>query len=185
MPRWTAEDLADFEKRGGKWPKTGLARPQGDSASRLTHPPIPPNLGSLAADLTRGEKAEKNRASVAEHRLRKAERESKRAQFVQRCVAYGLPPPATEHRFNETRRWRFDFAWPEHPRKDGWRVAVECDGGVWTRGRHVRPDGFMRDQEKTNAAQLAGWIVLRYEASRLYSSLPEIKRALHGTVRKT
>ena len=61
-----------------------------------------------------------------------------------------------EHRFHATRRWRFDAAWPIA------RVAVELEGGLYTRGRHLRASGYDADCEKYNAAALAGWRVLRY-----------------------
>ena len=67
----------------------------------------------------------------------------------------GLPEPQREWRVVPERRWRFDFAWPVH------RVALEIEGGVFTRGRHVRGAGFLADMEKYNAAALAGWKVLR------------------------
>ena len=68
----------------------------------------------------------------------------------------GLPPPAREYRFHPSRRWRFDFAWPIY------KVAVEVDGGIYSRGRHVRGSGFERDAEKRNAAVIAGWRVLHF-----------------------
>jgi hypothetical protein len=40
-------------------------------------------------------------------------------------------------------------------------VALEIEGGVWTRGRHVRPKGFIADIEKYNAAAEMGWRVIR------------------------
>ena len=73
----------------------------------------------------------------------------------------GLPEPAREFRFHPKRRWRFDFAWPDQ------RVAVECEGGTWMRGRHVRGDGYRRDAEKYNAAVLLGWRVFRLTADML------------------
>lgn len=66
-----------------------------------------------------------------------------------------LPEPVREYRFHPTRRWRFDFAWPDA------KVAVECEGGIWSRGRHVRGRGFESDCEKYNAATLLGWRVFR------------------------
>mgnify|MGYP003628050189 FL=1 len=74
---------------------------------------------------------------------------------AQLCVLAGLPEPVAEHRFAAPRRWRFDWAWPED------MLALEVDGGVWTRGRHTRGAGFLRDIEKLNAAAIAGWSVLR------------------------
>src|SRR5687768_16750315 len=44
------------------------------------------------------------------------------------CVAHGIEHPMAS---TPARRWRFDFAWPEL------KVAVECDGGTFTGGRHV------------------------------------------------
>ena len=58
-----------------------------------------------------------------------------------------------EFRFDPVRRWRFDFA------HEPSRVAIEINGGVWSNGRHVRGAGYLRDREKMNAAQAAGWRV--------------------------
>lgn len=67
-----------------------------------------------------------------------------------------IPEPHLEYRFHPIRRWRFDFAWPEH------RLAVEVDGLVWSgRGGHQTVDGILADCEKYEAALLAGWIVYR------------------------
>ena len=73
----------------------------------------------------------------------------------------GLPAPEREHRFDAERRWRFDFAWPSL------KVAVEIEGGVWVRGRHVRPVGYLSDIEKYNRAVVLGWRVLRYAPHQL------------------
>lgn len=75
--------------------------------------------------------------------------------------ALGLPKPVKEYRFHPPRRWRFDRVWPEQ------RVAVELEGGIWSRGRHVRGAGFERDCEKYNTAAVEGWTVLRFTASML------------------
>ena len=61
-----------------------------------------------------------------------------------------------EHKFHETRKWRFDFAWPDQ------KLAVEVEGGAFSGGRHTRGIGFVKDCEKYNAAVLAGWRVLRF-----------------------
>lgn len=61
-----------------------------------------------------------------------------------------------EYRFHPVRKFRFDVAWPDA------MVAAEIDGGVWTGGRHTTGAGFIRDQEKTNLAALAGWRVFRF-----------------------
>lgn len=59
-----------------------------------------------------------------------------------------------QHPFKHGRAWRFDFAWPAQ------KVAVECDGGTRSGGRHVRPLGYEADRAKDNAAVLKGWRVL-------------------------
>lgn len=84
------------------------------------------------------------------------------------------PEPVREYRFDSTRRWRFDFAWP------ALKVAVECDGGTFTGGRHVRGTGFEKDAEKLNAAALQGWTVLRFTQRQITSgaALEAIEQAL-------
>jgi len=67
-----------------------------------------------------------------------------------------LDEPEREHRFDPARRWRFDFAWPDR------LLAVEVEGGIWSKGRHSRGAGFEADAEKYNAAVMLGWCVLRY-----------------------
>jgi len=61
-----------------------------------------------------------------------------------------------QYRFHPTRRWKFDNAWPDE------MVAVELEGGIFTRGRHTRGQGFHNDCDKYNAAQRLGGVVLRY-----------------------
>ena len=58
------------------------------------------------------------------------------------CRALKVPPPVAEHRFAPPRRWRFDWAWPDH------MLALEIEGAVWTGGRHTRGAGYLRDMEK-------------------------------------
>lgn len=75
--------------------------------------------------------------------------------------APGAPEPTKEHRFAPPRRWRFDRSWPAA------LVAVELEGGVWSGGRHTRGKGYIDDCIKYNAAQLEGWLVLRFTADML------------------
>lgn len=51
--------------------------------------------------------------------------------------------------------WRLDFAWPKH------RIALEVEGGVWSRGRHVRGGGYREDVRKYNALAANGWTLFR------------------------
>ena len=70
--------------------------------------------------------------------------------------ATGIPDPEREYRFHATRKWKFDFCWP-----DQW-LAVEVEGGTFSGGRQVRGMGFELDCVKYNAAALDGWTVLRF-----------------------
>ncbi len=78
-----------------------------------------------------------------------------RADWTKAPEAFDLPPYVREYRFHAVRRWRFDYAWPEH------KVALEVDGGAGAFGRHSRPGGMRADHEKSNTALLQGWTVLR------------------------
>ena len=80
------------------------------------------------------------------------------AEFALQIRASRLPKPEVEYRFDTVRRWRFDFAWPER------KIAVEVEGGTYTKGRHTRPVGFRDDCIKYNAAAQQGWTVLRGDA---------------------
>lgn len=68
----------------------------------------------------------------------------------------GLPASKRQHQFCPERRWRFDHAWP------GWMVAVEVQGGLWTRGRHTRGGAGAAhgDAMKLSTAAAMGWRVL-------------------------
>lgn len=89
--------------------------------------------------------------------------------------AAGLPAPVREFRFHPGRKWRFDFAWPEHD-----KVALEVEGAIWTKGRHTHPMGFMADMEKYNEAALMGWTLIRVTGDHIKKgeALKLIERAL-------
>lgn len=80
------------------------------------------------------------------------------ATFALQLRHLGVPEPEREHMFAKElgRRWRFDFAWPDA------MLAVELQGGVWSRGRHSRGAGYIADCEKANAATMLGWRLLRF-----------------------
>lgn len=88
--------------------------------------------------------------------------------------AAGLPDPEREHRFHPPRKWRFDYAFPDQ------KIAIECEGGIWTNGRHTRGSGFQKDLEKYNEAALAGWVLLRFTGAMIKSgeALQKIEQAL-------
>ena len=87
--------------------------------------------------------------------------------------AVGLPRPVEEFRFCK-RRWRFDLAWVDR------KLAVEIEGGTYSRGRHTRGAGFRRDCEKYAEALCLGWRVLRVTTEMVEdgTALAYIERAL-------
>jgi len=70
-----------------------------------------------------------------------------------------------EWRFHDSRRWRFDFAWPANDPL----VAVEVEGGIWTGGRHTRGKGATQDMEKYAVAATRAWYVLRVTGEHIKS----------------
>lgn len=70
-------------------------------------------------------------------------------------------PIEHDYRFHPVRKFRFDFAFPEH------KVAIEMEGGVFKKGRHTRGVGYSKDTVKYNLATCEGWKVLRYTALNL------------------
>lgn len=82
-----------------------------------------------------------------------------------------------EYRFFQPRKWRFDYALPLY------KIAVEVEGGVWSLGRHIRPQGFLGDMEKYNTAALLGWRVFRTTPDDLCtkSTLNLLKSAINGS----
>ena len=104
-------------------------------------------------------------------RVKALDREGK---FLLMLRAKKLPRPVPEFRFHAVRKFRLDWAWPEH------RVGLEVDGGVWTGGAHGRGTGIVRDQEKTNLAAGEGWRILRCTPAKLATveTVEHIERAL-------
>jgi len=99
---------------------------------------------------------------------------TREVKFLLMLKARKLPIPVQEHRFHEVRKFRLDWAWPEH------KLGLEVDGGVWTGGAHGRGTGIVRDQEKTNLAATEGWRILRVMPSTLATdaTIDTIERAL-------
>ncbi|WP_018693560.1 endonuclease domain-containing protein [Algicola sagamiensis] len=105
--------------------------------------------------------------------------------------AMKLPEPQREFRFHPTRRWRFDFAWPDL------KIAVEVEGGTESHGqrrtvqgrittlksRHLTPSGFKEDCHKYNQAALLGWRVLRFSGAMVKSgeAIEAIQQTLGST----
>lgn len=89
----------------------------------------------------------------------KAARELQRVEQRRAIKAYffsqGLPAPMHEYAFCETRKWRFDYAWPLE------KVALEVDGGIFIYGGHNRGKQIQKTWEKENTAQSFGWHIFK------------------------
>jgi very-short-patch-repair endonuclease len=117
--------------------------------------------------------------------MRKATTSKKRGEpkpdpyplFVFICRSYLNIELERELRFHPVRKWRFDYASTEH------KLAIEVEGGVWTKGRHTRPKGFLDDMEKYNNATALGWRVLRFVPDEL--AKPETLDLIKQTIRTT
>jgi hypothetical protein len=94
------------------------------------------------------------------------------------CVEQGLPQPEEEVRVVADRQWRFDY----YMEWEGKKVAVECEGGIWTGGRHTRGVGYASDMDKYMAAAGLGVYVLRVQPADLLSVklITTIKAILYG-----
>ena len=98
------------------------------------------------------------------------------ATFDLQVKAERLPVPEQEYKFHLGRDWRFDFAWPDK------MLAVEVEGGTRNNGRHNRHDGYQKDCEKYNSAQLLGWRVLRYTGEMVKSgvAIDQVSKAIRS-----
>lgn len=71
------------------------------------------------------------------------------------CRIAGVPAPESEHRFHPVRKWRFDYAWTNE------KLALEIEGGTWTKSRHTSGKGYRNDCIKYSTAAIMGWRVIR------------------------
>lgn len=88
--------------------------------------------------------------------------------FALHLRAHGLPAPEREYEFHPTRKFRMDFAWPTIDGSTR-KLAVEIEGGIHSRGRHVRPQGYKDDLTKYNSAVELGWTLLRFSSSMVHN----------------
>lgn len=98
--------------------------------------------------------------------------------FTQICAKELGVECIKEYQFYNSRKWRFDYALPKY------KIALEVEGGIWTQGRHVRPQGFLGDMNKYNTATLLGWRVFRTTPDELLTTntILLIKNAIKGAI---
>lgn len=106
----------------------------------------------------------------------KAKRQKHENRFEFMWKAICGPPLKREHRFCE-RKWRFDFAHHDT------QVAIEIEGGVWSKSRHTNGAGYTKDCEKYNAATLQGWRIFRLTPDMITgNTLQDIKGYIDGVL---
>lgn len=96
--------------------------------------------------------------------------------FLALLEAAGLPAPETEAEFIEGRKFRADYLWRAP------KVIIEKNGGIWAKGGHSSGVGLLRDYEKSNLANAAGWCYLTFTPKQLNSGecLPLLRILLGG-----
>lgn len=79
-----------------------------------------------------------------------------------------VPCPERQVQLLETRKFTVDFVWRKQ------RIAVEIDGGLWMQnqvgrggGAHSRPANIIRDMEKSNLVQRAGYRFFRFTTTQV------------------
>lgn len=159
--RWSVDELDAFRQRQKREdirhprpapPIAGEANAQDKvvQAHAEEQPTLSPGIPVLT-DAVAGPGARKKKP-------RKTKRPEERPYYQALCqlLPPGIPPPVPEYRFDPKRLWRLDFAWPDR------QIGLEVDGALFVNGAHNRGAALLRQYEKSNAAQMAGWVVLRY-----------------------
>jgi hypothetical protein len=80
-------------------------------------------------------------------------------RFMELCAAAGLPMPAREVLIIPGRDFRADYCWPQQ------RIVVEQNGYR----DHSSKKKLLRDWEKANLAQVAGWRYFQFSPKQLAS----------------
>jgi hypothetical protein len=92
-----------------------------------------------------------------------------------------------EVRFHPSRKWRIDVSVTplvetvsQGMKPHGAPIAIEINGGAWSRGRHTRGAGYVKDMEKLNMLTELGWRVLQFTPQQVRdgSALEQIVRCL-------
>ncbi|MDI9256348.1 hypothetical protein [Flavobacterium sedimenticola] len=77
-----------------------------------------------------------------------------------------IPEYVKEHRFDEVKGYRFDWAIPSV------KLAIEYEGLFSEKSGHTTIKGYVKDCKKYNLATINGWKILRYTAVN-YSDLAQ------------
>ena len=119
--------------------------------------------------------------------IKRAKEVRQRIAFQEFCEKYGIPKPVPEFQFakKQGRKWRIDYYFERECIVDGYpktvKIALEVEGGVYTGGRHVTPEGFLKDMEKYNALAEYGITLYRITPGQLFQFdvVTKLKKLLH------
>lgn len=124
---------------------------------------------------------DKRRAAVADAKSANGEvvRQKARWKLLQQILELGYPV-RLEHRFHDSRRWRFDIAVFSSDLEPF--LAIEIDGGGWNHGAHHRKKGRDNDNAKDAEAQILGWRVIRvgWEHVKNGEAIALVRRIMEG-----
>ncbi len=98
-------------------------------------------------------------------------RQAKRAKrtSVEDELAYQMKvadiPYVRQYKFCADRRYKADFLLYNGPSK----ILVECQGGSWSNGYHVRGRGYENDCRRLNVATQLGYRMLYFTSDMVHS----------------
>lgn len=101
---------------------------------------------------------------VDSKKMKEQERIETVKRFKRSCLLCGLPEPIEEYQFHPKRKWKIDYFFE----KNGFKVALEVEGGVYQSGRHNRASGYLKDMQKYNNVSLQGIILIRTVPDELF-----------------
>jgi len=80
--------------------------------------------------------------------------------------------PVPEFQFAKPRRFRFDWAFPDH------MIAIEYEGLFSEKSGHTTASGYTVNCQKYNLAAIHGWRLLRYTAMNYREILIDLPRLI-------
>lgn len=93
-------------------------------------------------------------------------------QAIERVLKASGVKYVTEHKFMESRKFRFDCAILDK------KIAIEYEGIFSEKSRHTGLNGYTNDCNKYNNSVIEGWKVLRYTALNYKNFVEDLKKLL-------
>ena len=137
---------------------------------------VSPNVFKRVGNVENRDKISSTRHKISKNR-NKVESDRKRIDLFIESIKQELGLIVVpELKFHHERKWRFDYAIPDH------KIAIEVEGGIWMKGggAHSRPKNILRDMAKYNEATALGWRLIRVTPQQLNKryTINQIKKLL-------